>query len=111
MRRTAEEHPLRQEFWALLMLALYRSGRPAEALRAYAELRRHLGDEVGIEPSRDLIDLEQRMLLQDSSLDLPRHRPAPVGRTPRRFLRIALVLASAVIVAVVTLAVLDRPHR
>jgi class 3 adenylate cyclase len=63
------EHPLREGFWAELMLALYRSGRQADALRTYARLRRHLGEELGIEPSKELVRLEEAILLQRPELD------------------------------------------
>jgi predicted ATPase/DNA-binding SARP family transcriptional activator len=62
------EHPLRERFWAQLMLALYRSGRQAEALRAYQRLRRVLGEELGIEPSHELSELEVSMRRQDAEL-------------------------------------------
>lgn len=61
-------NPLRERFRAQQMLALYRSGRQAEALRAYQQARDHLADELGIEPSRELQDLEQRILEQDPGL-------------------------------------------
>ena len=51
------------------MLALYRCGRQADALRAYGRLREHLGDELGIEPSREVARLEQAILLQEPELD------------------------------------------
>jgi predicted ATPase/DNA-binding SARP family transcriptional activator len=57
-------HPLHEGFWAQLMRALYASGRRAEALRAYGSARRILGEELGIDPSRSLQELEQAMLLQ-----------------------------------------------
>ncbi len=66
----AREHPLRQRPRGQLMLALYRSGRDAEALDAYQETRRALVEELGIEPRRELQDLQQRILRQDPSLDL-----------------------------------------
>ena len=65
------QHPLRERFVGQLMLALYRSGRHAEALAAYREARRLLVEELGIEPSRSLHELERAILRQDSSLDLP----------------------------------------
>jgi DNA-binding SARP family transcriptional activator len=68
------EHPLRERLWALRMTALYRAGRQADALRAYQELRRHLGEELGIEPSAELRALEGAILRQDAGLD--RVRPA-----------------------------------
>lgn len=62
-------HPLREQLWAFLMLALYRSGRQADALAAYRTARRNLIDELGIEPSEKLRALEGAILAQDSSLD------------------------------------------
>jgi hypothetical protein len=64
------EHPLRQRLRSQLMLALYRTGRDAEALEAYQEARRLLVEELGIEPRRELHDLQQAILRQDPSLDL-----------------------------------------
>ena len=63
------EHPLREGLWAQLMLALYRSDRQADALRAFGRLRRHLGEELGIEPSKELARLEEAILLQKPELD------------------------------------------
>jgi predicted ATPase/DNA-binding SARP family transcriptional activator len=74
------EHPLRERLWELLILALYRSGRQAEALRAYAEVRDHLADELGLDPVPALRELQARILAQDPSLapaSAPA-RPAPV---------------------------------
>jgi DNA-binding SARP family transcriptional activator len=62
------EHPLREPFRAQLMLALYRAGRQAEALEAYRAARAKLHDELGIEPSPRLQQLEQAILRQDDSL-------------------------------------------
>jgi streptogramin lyase len=83
------------------MLALYRSGRQAEALRVYSEPRTRLVDELGIEPAQPLRDLEQAILRQDPRLDLP--HPAATRR--RRVLAGAgvLVLAGAAVAAVVGL--------
>ena len=65
----AQEHPLRERMLAAQMLALYRSGRQAEALAAYQSARRALVDELGIEPSRALHELEREILTQEPSLD------------------------------------------
>ena len=62
------EHPLREGLRAQLMLALYRSGRQAEALEVYRRTQRLLADELGLEPSRVLHDLEQAILRQDPEL-------------------------------------------
>jgi WD40 repeat protein/DNA-binding SARP family transcriptional activator len=64
------EHPLRARLRAQLMLALYRSGRQAEALDVYRDGRRILVDELAIEPSGELRALEQAILNQDPALDL-----------------------------------------
>ncbi|MEU2671653.1 BTAD domain-containing putative transcriptional regulator [Streptomyces sp. NPDC007164] len=71
LRQSVREHPLREGLWGQLMLALYRSGRQAEALDAYRELHRLLADELSIEPSAQLCDLQLRMLRGDTRLDLP----------------------------------------
>jgi DNA-binding SARP family transcriptional activator/class 3 adenylate cyclase len=78
------EHPLREHLRSHLMLALYRSGRQAEALDAYQRFRRLLDDELGIEPTGTLRELERLILQQDRSLDAPVASPAPspVGDAP-----------------------------
>jgi DNA-binding SARP family transcriptional activator/class 3 adenylate cyclase len=70
--------PLRERRWAQLMLALYRTGRQAEALRAFQRLRAQLADELGIEPSAEVRALEEAILLQKPELDGPKV-PAPAG--------------------------------
>ncbi|MFD9210980.1 BTAD domain-containing putative transcriptional regulator [Streptomyces sioyaensis] len=64
-------HPLRERLRELLMLALYRSGRQAEALAVYADTRRLLADELGVDPCASLSDLHQRILRADTDLDAP----------------------------------------
>jgi DNA-binding SARP family transcriptional activator len=69
LERLVNEHPLRERLRSALMLALYRSGRQAEALEAYQVARRKLVEELGIEPGRALRELEKAILKQDPSLD------------------------------------------
>jgi DNA-binding SARP family transcriptional activator len=66
--RLAKEYPVRERFRELLMLALYRSGRQADALRAYQDARDVLVEELGIEPGPELRALEERILAQDPTL-------------------------------------------
>src|SRR6266545_1120575 len=69
------DDPLRERLRAQLMLALYRSGRQAEALEAFQAGRRALVDELGIDPGRSLRELEQAILRQDAELDLDERSP------------------------------------
>ena len=71
-----DEHPLRERLWCHLMLALYRSGRPAEALRRAHDLRHLLREELGLSPTAEVRDLETAILTEDPALDW-RPRPAP----------------------------------
>jgi predicted ATPase/DNA-binding SARP family transcriptional activator len=64
-------HPLRERMWSQLMLALYRSGRQVDALARYAELRRSLVAELGLDPGPELQDLQRRILGQDPGLVPP----------------------------------------
>jgi DNA-binding SARP family transcriptional activator/predicted ATPase len=71
-------HPFRERLWAALMVALYRSGRQADALRAYQRARAVLVAELGLEPGMELRRLEAAVLGGDSSLDLSlEHRMLP----------------------------------
>ena len=71
------EHPLRERLWGARMLALYRSGRQAEALQVYQSLRAHLVEELGIEPGAALSELEGAILRHDPDLDF---EPCRQGR-------------------------------
>jgi DNA-binding SARP family transcriptional activator/pimeloyl-ACP methyl ester carboxylesterase len=84
------EHPFRERLWGHLMVALYRTGRQADALAAYQRARARLGEELGLEPGGELRRLEQAILDHDPSLDGPAtpppldHEPAP-ARSPVRY--------------------------
>ena len=75
-----EEEPLRERRWEQLMLAQYRCGRQANALRGFQDARRVLIEELGIEPSPSLRALDQAVLVQDPSLEAP---PRSVPERPR----------------------------
>jgi DNA-binding SARP family transcriptional activator len=81
-------YPLRERMWASLMLALYRSGRQAEALSTYQRARDVLTDELGTEPSPELRGLHEQILRQDPGLGprgarSARGPPEPDGPTAR----------------------------
>ena len=65
-------HPFRERLWGLLIVALYRSGRQAAALRTFSRARSQLVEELGVEPLASLRALEAAVLVQDPALDLPR---------------------------------------
>jgi DNA-binding SARP family transcriptional activator/streptogramin lyase len=104
------EHPYRERLRAQLILALYRSGRQAEALAAYRETRRTLVEQLGIEPSRTLHDLERKILRHDATLDAPaagESRPAdgvrvlPSRRTRPSWYALSGAVAAALVAALV----------
>lgn len=70
-------HPLREGFHRLLMIALHRGGRRAEALEVYREVRRALVDELGIEPGAELRAVEQQVLAGESMAPAARQTPVP----------------------------------
>jgi DNA-binding SARP family transcriptional activator len=77
------EHPYRERFQAQLMLALYRSGRQADALWVFKESRRRLAEDLGIDPSDELWRLEESILRHDPALEAPA-LPVPSSRAPPR---------------------------
>jgi predicted ATPase/DNA-binding SARP family transcriptional activator len=90
-----EEAPLRERLRALLIRALYLSGRQADALRAYQDARTTLIDELGVEPGPELQRLEEAILTQDPALAAPAPRvvavPAPITPLLGRGSELALV--------------------
>lgn len=119
------EHPYRERLQGQLLLALYRSGRQAEALDAYRRARRTFADELGIDPGSKLQELERSILRHDTSLDAPAPPPPPptsldqqsLHRTEhhqrtrwRRALAIGLLVALAV-AAALTAVLRDKPGK
>lgn len=112
-------HPYRERLRAQLMLALYRSGRQAEALETYRHARRAFSEELGIEPGTRLQELEGAILRHDPALGAPgpqkpQARDAvsdePARRRPRGRTRRAVILAAALTLAVVAaLVAIVRP--
>jgi DNA-binding SARP family transcriptional activator/DNA-binding beta-propeller fold protein YncE len=102
LEQQVRNEPLRERLRGQLMLALYRSGRQADALAAYQAAREAL-DERGLEPSRELRDLERSILNQDSDLDA---RPAVYAQPVHRAFghRKPLAVATGVAIALTALA-------
>jgi DNA-binding SARP family transcriptional activator len=84
LQALAVAEPLRERLHELLMLALYRSGQQAAALAAYRQARRHLVEEIGIEPGPGLRDLNQKILRSDRALFLPPSPSPAVTAVPRQ---------------------------
>jgi YVTN family beta-propeller protein len=106
--------PLDERLRGLQILALYRSGRQADALAAYQDTRRMLKDELGLEPSKELRSLQRKILEHDPSLGAPEPPPSGIVPTARSFARrrwplvaaaggLCLVLATAAIAGALTL--------
>ena len=85
--RLVHEQPLREERWALLALADYRAGRQAEALAALHSARRHLDENLGLEPGARLATLEVAILRQDPELDAQPSSSPPSDECPYRGLQ------------------------
>jgi YVTN family beta-propeller protein len=92
------EHPLRERLWAQLMLALYRSGRQADALATYQRARATFAEQLGLEPGPALQELERAILAQDPRLGSTHRLPLARG-VRHRHRGLALALASAVLIA------------
>lgn len=85
------DHPLREALWSSLMVALYRDGRQVDALAAYARVRGRLAEELGLDPGPALQALEQRILLQDPSLNAEQRPAAPLPLTNAPALSSAMI--------------------
>ena len=111
LEQLVAQEPLRERPRAQLMLALYRSGRQADALELYRRTRETLSEELGIEPGLELQELERRMLQHDPELERPRSAPrpaedgapVPISRRPQVLVLAALALA-AVAAAIAAIA-------
>lgn len=90
------DEPLNEALRAHLMIALYRSGRQAEALAVYQHGREQLVEQLGIDPSRDLRELEARILNQDADLELAIHH-GPIDRGPATVVRSSVLAHQAVL--------------
>jgi DNA-binding SARP family transcriptional activator len=82
LRRLLADHPIREGLWALLMRALYSSGRQAEALAEYARAREVIADELGVGPSAELQHLYQQMLAADAGDEPPDARTQAGADSP-----------------------------
>lgn len=79
LQRLTAAHPTRERLTAQLMLALYRGGRQADALATYRDARETLIEELGIEPGRELSELQQAILAHDPALDALGPAAVPVS--------------------------------
>ena len=80
LERLVVTHPLRERFWRQLVVALYRTGRQAEALRRANDLRTMLREELGLDSSAELRELEARVLADDPSLHAAARRRRAASR-------------------------------
>jgi ABC-type transport system substrate-binding protein/DNA-binding SARP family transcriptional activator/streptogramin lyase len=128
LEQLVAEHPLRERLRGQLMLALYRSGRQADALETYRAGHSLLAEELAVEPGPQLKQLQLAVLGQDAALDLPQpaqHGPPPPASPPatvapagpaskvpprgRRARRTALALAAAALAAIAIAPLVIHP--
>ena len=105
LERLVAQHPLRERLRGQLMLALYRADRQAEALSVYQEGRRALAEDLGLEPSQGLRNLERQILEQDPAL-APPLTASRAGIGSRSTVPIRAVAAGLALVAVAAAAVI-----
>lgn len=121
LERLVAAHPLDERLRRQLMLALYQSGRQADALAAFRDARRVLRDDLGLEPDEELRELERRILAHDPSLRPPVPAPTavPAGgtrqeehhrRLPRPLVIGAALVALAALLAAVLALARDEPN-
>ena len=109
LERLVAQHPLDERLRGQLILALYRSGRQADALEAYRTTREALVEQLGIEPGEPLQRLERAILNHDPALEVPagvarKGGPQPTARTARRRWIAGAAIAAACVIAVGTAA-------
>jgi YVTN family beta-propeller protein len=111
LERLVAAEPLRERFWAQLMLALYRSGRQAEALDAYRRARQTLVSQLGIEPGPELREFERRILAHDPTLRPGTRVPTALRRSANVRPALVLMALAAIIVVVIALLLGDGSGR
>ena len=119
LRELVESNPLRERLRGQLMLALYRSGRQAEALEVFQDTRRVLAEEVGIEPGAQLKRLQEAILAQEPSLrpdqvarlDAPQQPRSPNRRRSLLIAALAALVVGGGVTALLALGTGDEPPR
>jgi YVTN family beta-propeller protein len=106
LERLVAGHPTRERLLAQLMLALYRSGRQAEALETYREARRTLDRELGLEPGPELQELELAILNQDPKVSAPPRRGSLADLSTRRRGALAIAFGGGLLLAAAVAAFL-----
>ena len=106
LERLVADHPTRERLRAQLMLALYRSGRQAEALETYREARRALDRELGLDPGPELQQLERAILNQDPEIAAPPRRGSFADLRTRRRGAVAIAFGGGLLLAAAIAAIL-----